>query len=384
MGLTVLIFSQPITIRLAALRAHYARPCIGIDVETFGTFRKPKRREFDESARKRATKIQSNGSPHKPTVTTFQRYADPKVSIKEAVDADQILESIKNVESLSKTMRKPKRKISFSPKSDESMKDSSAVSKESQNSPLLKIDDSLAREIERQAMVLRMRKFFNTTPIEPELPPPIQFIRKYVEDPDDETDQMRAIRKKKEKESLLLAPVKRSRGKLTFSKFKSENEEEKDRPFTLPAGKFKPKQSLGQNFLSDQNYVLKICDAFNDGSAKGKNVVEIGPGPGALTRVLYSRYPSMTAIEVDERAVEFLHEKLPGKILGTRCTFYISSPVLLFPMQILYLRPIFFSHLIPSHSLCYIIIRFISCSTFPRLYLIITLPICLTSFKILS
>ena len=41
---------------------------------------------------------------------------------------------------------------------------------------------------------------------------------------------------------------------------------EPDRPFTLPPGKFKPKQSLSQNFLSDQNYVLKIVNAFDDDS----------------------------------------------------------------------------------------------------------------------
>ena len=44
----------------------------------------------------------------------------------------------------------------------------------------------------------------------------------------------------------------------------------------------------------------------------GHKVVEIGPGPGALTRVLYERYPKMTAIEIDQRAVEFLGTKLPG------------------------------------------------------------------------
>lgn len=217
---------------------------------------------------------------------------------------------------ISKSMRKPKRKVApKSPESEASFRNSSAILKKVPNNAILKIDTALAREIEKQAMMVKMRKFFNTTPIEPELPSPIEFIKKYVEDPDDETDQMKLTRKKKEKESSLLAPTNRSRGKLTFSKFKSENDEEKDRPFTLPAGKFKPKQSLGQNFLSDQNYVLKICDAFKDESVKGKNVVEIGPGPGALTRVLLPRYPSMTAIEVDERAVEFLNEKLPGKLL---------------------------------------------------------------------
>jgi Ribosomal RNA adenine dimethylase len=107
----------------------------------------------------------------------------------------------------------------------------------------------------------------------------------------------------------------RPKGKLTFSKKREEeDDEERDRPFTLPSGKFKPRQSLGQNFLSDQNYVMKICDSFKDDSEKGKNVIEIGPGPGALTRVLYRRYPNMTAIEIDERAVEFLAEKIPGII----------------------------------------------------------------------
>ena len=64
--------------------------------------------------------------------------------------------------------------------------------------------------------------------------------------------------------------------------------------------------------MSDQNYVLKICDAFSDRSEGGHRVVEIGPGPGALTRVLYPRYPKMTAIEIDQRAVAFLGQKLPG------------------------------------------------------------------------
>lgn len=84
-----------------------------------------------------------------------------------------------------------------------------------------------------------------------------------------------------------------------------------DRPFSLPPGQFKPKQSLGQNFLSDQNYVLKIVDALIDNSEEGGRVVELGPGPGALSRMLIQRYPKMTAVEIDQRAVAFLKEKLP-------------------------------------------------------------------------
>ena len=49
-------------------------------------------------------------------------------------------------------------------------------------------------------------------------------------------------------------------------------------------GEFRPKQSLGQNYLTDQNYVLKICNHFGDTSEGGRRVVELGPGTGALTQ----------------------------------------------------------------------------------------------------
>jgi len=85
-----------------------------------------------------------------------------------------------------------------------------------------------------------------------------------------------------------------------------------DRPFTLPTEAFRPKQSLGQNYLSDQNYVRKICGALTDDSPRGSRVVELGPGTGALSRTLVQKYPEMTAVEIDGRAVEFLAEKLPN------------------------------------------------------------------------
>lgn len=95
---------------------------------------------------------------------------------------------------------------------------------------------------------------------------------------------------------------------------------EPDRPFTLPPGKFRPKQSLGQNYLSDQNYVNKIIDAFvlarselglDKEDPSGRRVVEIGPGTGALSRTLLPLFPDMRAIEIDQRAVALLNEKLP-------------------------------------------------------------------------
>ena len=41
-----------------------------------------------------------------------------------------------------------------------------------------------------------------------------------------------------------------------------------------------PKRSLGQNFLIDKNIIKKIINVVK---IKNKNIIEIGPGDGALT-----------------------------------------------------------------------------------------------------
>lgn len=72
----------------------------------------------------------------------------------------------------------------------------------------------------------------------------------------------------------------------------------------------KPIKRLGQNFLQDPNTIRRIVDAL--GANPGDTVVEIGPGTGALTRLLHERFEHFTAIEVDERAVALLREDIPG------------------------------------------------------------------------
>jgi 16S rRNA (adenine1518-N6/adenine1519-N6)-dimethyltransferase len=72
------------------------------------------------------------------------------------------------------------------------------------------------------------------------------------------------------------------------------------------------KQSLGQNFLYDDGYIQRICNQVNfDVENGGKRIVEVGPGLGALTRILHQRYPNMTTIEIDRRAVDHLHSHFP-------------------------------------------------------------------------
>lgn len=43
----------------------------------------------------------------------------------------------------------------------------------------------------------------------------------------------------------------------------------------------------------------------------GRQVVELGCGTGALTRVLHKRYPHMLAVDVDPRAITFIQDKMP-------------------------------------------------------------------------
>ena len=57
------------------------------------------------------------------------------------------------------------------------------------------------------------------------------------------------------------------------------------------------KKSLGQNFLIDKNITRKIVDLT---PVKNKNIIEIGPGKGALTEELLKKNPkSLTLIEKD-------------------------------------------------------------------------------------
>lgn len=59
----------------------------------------------------------------------------------------------------------------------------------------------------------------------------------------------------------------------------------------------RPRHSLGQNFLTDQNVLSKILDVAN--LPRDAVVVEVGPGLGVLTRVLAERCSRVVAVEID-------------------------------------------------------------------------------------
>ncbi|MBX3059501.1 MAG: ribosomal RNA small subunit methyltransferase A [Anaerolineae bacterium] len=71
-----------------------------------------------------------------------------------------------------------------------------------------------------------------------------------------------------------------------------------------------PKKSLGQNFLFDENVLVRIVDAAD--VSDGDEVLEIGPGLGALTRLLAQRARRVVAVELDDRFLPILHHELAG------------------------------------------------------------------------
>ncbi|MEM9146896.1 MAG: 16S rRNA (adenine(1518)-N(6)/adenine(1519)-N(6))-dimethyltransferase RsmA [Pseudomonadota bacterium] len=75
------------------------------------------------------------------------------------------------------------------------------------------------------------------------------------------------------------------------------------------------RKALGQNFLLDLNLTGRIARA--SGPLEGATVVEIGPGPGGLTRALLAGGARVVAIERDARCLEALADiaaHWPGRL----------------------------------------------------------------------
>ena len=65
-------------------------------------------------------------------------------------------------------------------------------------------------------------------------------------------------------------------------------------------------KALGQNFLLDEQLLDRI--AALPGDLSGQSVLEVGPGPGGLTRALLRAGAKVTAIEMDARCLPALEE----------------------------------------------------------------------------
>src|ERR1700704_3903803 len=71
---------------------------------------------------------------------------------------------------------------------------------------------------------------------------------------------------------------------------------------------FRPRKSLGQNFVHDANTVRRIVST--SGIGRADHVLEVGPGLGSLTLALLGRGAPGTAVEIDP----VLAERLPQTV----------------------------------------------------------------------
>jgi 16S rRNA (adenine1518-N6/adenine1519-N6)-dimethyltransferase len=70
----------------------------------------------------------------------------------------------------------------------------------------------------------------------------------------------------------------------------------------------RPKKHLGQHFLTSTAYARRIAEAVP--AVPGENVLEIGPGRGAVSIFLKERFPEFHCVEIDGDAIAVLKEKL--------------------------------------------------------------------------
>ena len=73
--------------------------------------------------------------------------------------------------------------------------------------------------------------------------------------------------------------------------------------------KVKPLKRFGQNYLHDKNIIKKIVGEINP--KPDDTILEIGPGRGALTELIYGKTETFIAVEIDTRVIEEVQSKFP-------------------------------------------------------------------------
>ena len=71
-----------------------------------------------------------------------------------------------------------------------------------------------------------------------------------------------------------------------------------------------PRKALGQHFLTDELLLARIADACE--LAADETVIEVGVGPGGLTRELVERTSSVVGVEIDEELAAIARLQLEG------------------------------------------------------------------------
>jgi len=88
----------------------------------------------------------------------------------------------------------------------------------------------------------------------------------------------------------------------------------------------KAKKHLGQHFLKDDTISHKIVSSLT-GHGDYKQVLEIGPGTGALTQFLIETSYDLLLLEIDQESIDFLAVKYPSLIDSMVKADFIKDPL---------------------------------------------------------
>ena len=120
-----------------------------------------------------------------------------------------------------------------------------------------------------------------------------------------------------------------------------------------------PKKSLGQNFLIDKNIINKITSLKN---IKNRNILEIGPGRGALTEKILEKNPkSLILIEKDYKLYEVLKKKYKN---NNKVTLFNSDILKIDLEKIIDIKSIVFGNL-PYNISSQILVKLIKFKNWP-------------------
>ncbi len=122
---------------------------------------------------------------------------------------------------------------------------------------------------------------------------------------------------------------------------KRRNRGRKTKQFSSEKSPIKAKKYLGQHFLKDEGIARQISETL---SLNGyKNVIEIGPGTGVLTKYLLLRDINLIAIDLDPDSILYLNHSFPlehtevlqreGSFQVVEADFLHYDPTLLFDSE---------------------------------------------------
>ena len=124
---------------------------------------------------------------------------------------------------------------------------------------------------------------------------------------------------------------------------------------------FSLKKSLGQNFLTEPNILRKIVETGE--IDQQTNVIEVGPGIGALTEQLARNANQVVAFEIDDRLIPVLkdtlapypnvtvvHQDILKTNLDQAATTYFEQDL---PIKVVANLPYYITTPIMSHMLLY-------------------------------